>query len=107
MSEIGPRIPPLSRKPRRRAWQRWCDDGKSEIEIAQWIQATYQVCYSLSGTLRLLQRLGCSFHKTTGFLFEAKRNMQHEFVQNYEADRGAVGAARRRYFVDACHPTPD
>ena len=48
--------------------------------------------------------MGCSFHKTTGFLFKAKRDKQEEFVQKYEADRPAEGAATRRYFVDACHP---
>jgi transposase len=73
-------------------------------QVREWLQATFQVCYSLSGTKRLLQRLGCSFHKTTGFLIKTKRDKQAEFVQKYEADRPAVGAATRRYFVDACHP---
>src|SRR6266516_2419665 len=36
--------------------------------------------------------------------FKAKRDKQEEFVQKYEADRPPVGAATRRYFVDACHP---
>ena len=73
-------------------------------QVREWIQATFAVAYSLSGTKRLLQRLGCSFHKTTGFLFKAKRDKQEEFVQKYEADRPAKGEATRRYFVDACHP---
>jgi transposase len=73
-------------------------------QVREWLQATFQVSYSLSGTKRLLQRLGCSFHKTTGFLFKAKRDKQEEFLQKYEADRPAVGEATRRYFVDACHP---
>jgi transposase len=73
-------------------------------QVREWIQATFGVAYSLSGTKRLLQRLGCSFHKTTGFLFKAKRDQQQEFVQKYETDRPADGEATRRYFVDACHP---
>jgi transposase len=73
-------------------------------QVREWLQATFGVAYSLSGTKRLLQRLGCSFHKTTGFLFKAKRGQQEEFVQKYEADRPAAGEATRRYFVDACHP---
>jgi transposase len=73
-------------------------------QVREWIQATFTVVYSLSGTKRLLQRLGCSFHKTTGFLFKAQRAKQEEFVQKYEADRPAAGEATRRYFVDACHP---
>jgi transposase len=73
-------------------------------QVREWLQATFGFAYSLSGTKRLLQRLGCSFHKTTGFLFKAQRDKQEEFVQKYEADRPAQGAATRRYFVDACHP---
>jgi transposase len=73
-------------------------------QVREWLQATFGIGYSLSGTKRLLQRLGCSFHKTTGFLFKARRAQQEEFVQKYEADRPAAGAATRRYFVDACHP---
>jgi transposase len=73
-------------------------------QVREWIQASFAIAYSLSGTKRLLQRLGCSFHKTTGFLFKAQRDQQEEFVRKYEADRPAVGAATRRYFVDACHP---
>src|SRR5262245_39795811 len=73
-------------------------------QVRDWIQVTFGIAYSLSGTKRLLQRLDCSFHKTTGFLFKAQRDQQAEFVQKYEADRPAAGAATRRYFVDACHP---
>jgi transposase len=73
-------------------------------QVREWIQASFAIAYSLSGTKRLLQRLECSFHKTTGFLFKARRDQQEEFVQRYEADRPAAGAATRRYFVDACHP---
>jgi transposase len=73
-------------------------------QVRAWLQATFGIGYSLSGTKRLLQRLGCSFHKTTGFLFKARRAQQEEFVRKYEADRPAAGAATRRYFVDACHP---
>jgi transposase len=73
-------------------------------QVREWIQAALGFAYSLSGTKRLLQRLGCSFHKTTGFLFKAQRDKQEEFVKKYEADRTVEGATTRRYFVDACHP---
>ena len=65
-------------------------------QVREWIQISFKIAYSLSGTKRLLQRLGCSFHKTTGFLFKAKRDQQEEFVQKYEADRPAKGEATRR-----------
>jgi transposase len=73
-------------------------------QVREWLQATFQVGSSLSGTQRLRQRLGCSFHKTTGFLCKANRDQQEEFVQQYAADHPAAGAATRRYFGDACHP---
>ena len=73
-------------------------------QVREWIQTSFKIAYSLSGTKRLLERLGCSFHKTTGFLFKAQRDKQEEFVKQYEADRPAEGAATQRYFVDACHP---
>jgi transposase len=73
-------------------------------QIREWIQAIFGIAYSFSGTKRLLQRLDCSFHKTTGFLFKAQRDQQEAFVRRYEADRPVAGAATRRYFVDACHP---
>ena len=64
-------------------------------QVREWLQATFGLAYSLSGTKRLLQRLGCSFHKTTGFLFKAQRAQQQAFVHKYEADRPAAGAATR------------
>jgi transposase len=47
-------------------------------QVRERLQATFQVGYSLSGTKRLLQRLGCGFHKTTGFLFKAKQQRHPE-----------------------------
>src|SRR5262249_7958072 len=73
-------------------------------QVRGWIQATFGIAYSFSGTKRVLQRLDCSFHKPTGFLFKAQRDQQAEFVHKDEADRPAAGEAPRRYFVDACHP---
>jgi transposase len=64
-------------------------------QVRKWIQVSFAIAYSLSGTRLLLQRLGCSFHKTTGFLFKAQRDQQQAFVRKYEADRPAAGAATR------------
>jgi transposase len=41
-------------------------------QVRAWLQAAFAVVYSVSGTKHLLGRLGCSFHKTTGFLFKAR-----------------------------------
>jgi transposase len=54
---------------------------------------------------KLLTRLGCSFHKVSGFLFKADQDKQKEFVSEYEQDKGKVQAdGWRRYFVDGVHP---
>ena len=72
--------------------------------MRQWIKDTFGVEYSESGTKKLLQRLGCSFHKASGFLFKAKRDKQEAFVQTYESQKQEVGPTCRRYFVDGVHP---
>jgi len=56
-------------------------------QIQDYLQKTFQIAYSLSGTQRLLRRIGCSYHQITGFLFKAKRDKQVEFINDYEANR--------------------
>jgi transposase len=54
---------------------------------------------------KLLVRLGCSFHKVSGFLFKADPDKQQEFVAEYEQDKKKVETEHwRRYFVDGVHP---
>jgi transposase len=54
---------------------------------------------------KLLVRLGCSFHKVSGFLFKANQDKQKEFVAEYEQDKKKVETEHwRRYFVDGVHP---
>jgi transposase len=54
---------------------------------------------------KLLNRLGCSFHKVSGFLFKADVQKQKEFIQDYEHDKQKVQEQGwRRYFLDGVHP---
>lgn len=54
---------------------------------------------------QLLVRLGCSFHKVSGFLFKAHQDKQKEFVAEYEQDKSKVQTEGwRRYFLDGVHP---
>jgi hypothetical protein len=54
---------------------------------------------------KLLKRLGCSFHKASGFLFKADQDKQKQFVAEYEQDkRKAQTQQWRRYFLDGVHP---
>jgi transposase len=54
---------------------------------------------------KLLVRLGCSFHKVSGFLFKADQDKQKQFVAEYEQDKPKVQQEGwRRYFLDGVHP---
>jgi len=54
---------------------------------------------------KVLKRLGCSFHKVSGFLFKANQEKQKEFIEEYEQDKGqAAQEGWRRYFLDGVHP---
>src|SRR3954454_4255995 len=53
----------------------------------------------------ILKRLGCSFHKVSGFLFKAKQEEQKDFINSYEQDKAKVKSDQwRRYFIDGVHP---
>jgi transposase len=54
---------------------------------------------------KLLHRLGCSFHRVSGFLFKADPDKQQEFLEDYERDRQTARTEGcRRYFLDGAHP---
>ena len=54
---------------------------------------------------KLLQRLGCSFHQVSGFLFKAAVDKQQAFLQEYDQDKQTAPAQGwRRYFLDGVHP---
>jgi transposase len=75
------------------------------IQVCDWVENTFGTKYSPSGMRKLLQRLGCTFHKASSFLFKAKRDKQEEFVQDYEQDKTKAQAEGwRRYFIDGVHP---
>src|SRR3954451_8618225 len=73
-------------------------------QVREWIEQTFAVTYSDSGAQRLLQRLGCSYHKASGYLFKAKRDKQEEWLKKYEGHKLQVGRTLRRYFLDGVHP---
>jgi transposase len=71
-------------------------------QIIEWITQRFHVQYSESGVKELLERIGVSYHKVSGFLWKADPVEQEEWLDNYHCD--PVGPSIRRYFVDACHP---
>src|SRR3984893_14637580 len=78
---------------------------KCAAEAAAWVEATFGVTFTPAGMRKLLNRLGCTFHKSSGFLFKANREKQQEFLQDYEADKSKAKQEQlRRYFIDGVHP---
>jgi transposase len=78
---------------------------KSAAQAQAFIRDTFGTTFSLSGTRKLLKRLGCSFHKASSFLFKANRDKQEEFLKDYEQDKPKVQTEGwRRYFIDGVHP---
>jgi transposase len=75
---------------------------RTALQIVEWIDKRFQVRYSQSGVKDLLDRIGVSYHKVTGFLWKADPVAQEEWLDDYRCD--PVGQGIRRYFVDACHP---
>jgi transposase len=73
--------------------------------VCDWVEKTFGRRFSHGGVRKLLKRLGCSFHKVSGFLFKADQDKQKEFIADYEQDKDKVQAESwRRYFLDGVHP---
>ena len=78
---------------------------KCAAQAVAWVEATFGVTFTAAGMRKLLSRLGCSFHQSSGFLFKANREKQQEFLNDYEADQRQVKLEpMRRYFMDGVHP---
>jgi transposase len=81
---------------------------RNSEQIRHWIQSTFAVSYSSSGVKDLLERIGVTYHKVTGFLWKANPDKQRAFVERvarHKREAKRPDAPRtRRYYVDACHP---
>lgn len=75
--------------------------------IADWLAATYQVRYSVSGLTDLLHRLGFSYKLTTAVPCQADAARQTAFVADTLAPLLTAAEAGEAvvYFADAAHPT--
>ena len=75
--------------------------------LRDWLAATYQVCYSLSGLTDLLHRLGFSYKLTTAVPCQANAEAQTAFLTERLAPLLAAAEAGEAvvYFADAAHPT--
>ena len=81
---------------------------RNSDQIRAWIKSTFTVSYSSSGVKDLLQRIGVTYHKVTGFLWKGDPDKQRAFVERVARHKREAkrpdGPRTRRYYVDACHP---
>jgi transposase len=60
---------------------------RSSEQVRVWLEEAFGVRYTPGGIKGLLRRVGASYHKVTGFLWNADPDMQREFVAHYERQR--------------------
>lgn len=73
-------------------------------EIKHFIESTYQIKYSLNGTIKLLHNLGFVYKKpklVPGKLDNAK---QEEFIKQYQELKASLKETEALYFMDSVHP---
>jgi transposase len=74
-------------------------------EVQSWINDTFGTTYTYGGAKALLHRIGCSYHKTSGFLFKADHDQQKAWVVKHENQRAKYKGdiTVRFYFCDGVH----
>lgn len=78
---------------------------RSAKQMVAWIQDHFQVTYSESGVKALMQRIGVSYHKSSGFLWKADRTAQEQFVQQFNADAPLLERANRSAAISSMAAT--
>jgi transposase len=73
-------------------------------EIRQYIQQTYGVSYSISGTTKLIHRLGFTYKKPKVIPGKVDMVKQEAFISSYQQIKQQLKENDRVYFVDATHP---
>jgi transposase len=78
---------------------------RTAAQACSWVETNFARKFTQGGMRKLLTRIGCSYHKVSGFLFKADTDKQKQFAQQYEQDKPKAQAGEfRRYFIDGVHP---
>ena len=73
-------------------------------EVAAHIKATYGVCYSHSGCIKLMHRLGFEYKRPQSLPAQADAAKQAAFIEAYETLLRGLADDEAVYFADAVHP---
>jgi transposase len=63
---------------------------RNSDQARRWVEEAFGVRYTRGGIKDLLQRVGASYHKVTGFLWKADPDEQQAFVSHYERQKAAA-----------------
>lgn len=74
-------------------------------EIISYINATYDVSYSVPGMNKWLHRNGFSYKKPKGYPHKASKSEQEQFVSVYNKLKAELPVEDGILFMDACHPS--
>lgn len=72
--------------------------------VAQWVEDTFDVAYTVSGMTALLHRLGYVYKKPKLVPGKADPEAQKAFLAEYETLKQTKGVDDPIYFMDAVHP---
>ena len=74
------------------------------LDICQYVADTFGVCYSESGMIKLLHRLGFVYKKTRSVPRHPDVETQQSFVEEMSDLRGKLADDEALYFMDGAHP---
>ena len=77
----------------------------TSAEICLYIKETFRVCYTPSGLVHTLHRLGYSYKKTKLAPSKADGAKQKEHIEKYQKLRNNLKLNETIYYIDGVHPT--
>ncbi|WP_340614273.1 IS630 family transposase [Xenorhabdus thailandensis] len=74
-------------------------------QIVAYVQARWQVSFSVGGMTKWLHRQGFSYKKPKGIPHKFDADKQQQFIDDYQSLKNGVGQSEPILFIDAVHPT--
>jgi transposase len=76
----------------------------SSSEILEWVKTIFEIEYTRSGMIKLLDRLEFDYKKPVKISKDADEAKQKAFIEHYEDCLNSLKDNDKVYFVDAVHP---
>ena len=76
-------------------------------EIIEYVQAKWNVTYSVPGMNHWLHRNGFSYKKPKGHPYKSDKEAQQQFIEEYKAIKSTLKDEDSLLFIDSVHPTQE